>query len=175
MRALVIVAASLFVIMIVAFAGWLLALQPFLHGLAQNQIDSDLNGAVNQITPASVALIPSGRATVPLTEADMNNFIANNTTPSDPVQQIHMTITPTELQLNFQTYGITSTITGVPRVVNGQIVITNVRVQGIAMLLLSPEDLTTTINAHLRAAGLKLHRVATGVALKTGEMDIQLR
>ena len=86
-----------------------------------------------------------------------------------------MTITPSVLRLDLQTYGITSTITGVPQVVNGQLVITNVTVQGIASLLLSPEELTTTLNAHLHDAGLKLHRAVTGVLLKDHEMDIQLR
>lgn len=163
------------VFLLVVVAGWFLALRPVLHGLAQNQIDGVLTSAVNQISPAELLLIPPGRATVPLTEAEMNNFIASNENPNDPVQQIHMTITPADLRLDFQTYGITSTVTGVPEVVNGQIVITQVTVQGIASLLLSPDELTATLNAHLHDAGLKLHRVATGVVLKTGEMDIQVR
>jgi hypothetical protein len=175
MQVLVVVAISLFVIMILAFAGWLLALRPILHGLALNQVNRDLDSAVNQVNSAEVALIPKGPATVALTQAEMTNFIASNTISSDPVQQIHMTITPTALQLDFQTYGFTSTVTGVPEAVNGQVVITHVTVQGIASLILSQDELTQTINAHLHAAGLKLHRVATGVVLKNGELDIQLR
>ena len=173
-QVLLILVIALLVFMLVVVAGWFLALRPILHGLAQNQIDSVLTSAVNQITPAQLLLIPAGRATVPLTEADMNNFIASNTNSSDPVQQIHMTITPTVIRLDFQTYGLTSTVTGVPQAVNGQIVITDVTVQGIASLLLSPEELTATLNAHLHDAGLKLHRVVTGVVLKNHEMDIQL-
>jgi hypothetical protein len=162
----------------VAVAGWFLALRPILHGLAQNQVNGVLSNAVQQITPAELLLIPRGRATVHLTEADLNSFIASNTGPSDPVQQIHMTITPAVVRLDLQTYGFTSTVTGVPQVVNGQIVITNVTVQGIAALILSPEELTATLNAHLGDAGLRLsrlHRVVTGVVLKNGEMDILLR
>ena len=174
-QVLLIVVIALLVIVLVVVAGWFLALRPILHGLAQNQIDSVLSSAVNQITPAELALIPSGRASVPLTEADMNNFIASNTSSSDPVQQIHMTITPKVVRLDFQTYGLTSTVTGVPQAVNGQIVITGVKVQGVASLLLSPEELTATLNSHLRDAGLKLHRVATEVVLKNHEMDILLR
>jgi hypothetical protein len=174
MQVLLIVAACLLVIMLVAFAGWFLALRPILSGLAQNQIDSEMTSAVNQITPAELLLIPPGRASVSLTQAEMTNFLNSNTTPSDPVQHLNMTVTPAELQLDFQTYGLTSTITGVPQAVNGQIVITDVKVQGIAALLLSPGDLTTSINAHLRDAGLRLQRPATGVMLKNGEMDIQL-
>jgi zinc-ribbon domain len=174
-QVLLILVIALLVIMLVLVAGWFLALRPVLHGLAQSQLDGVLTSAVNQITPAEMALIPSGRASVPLTEADMNNFIASNTNSSDPVQQIHMTITPTVLRLDLQTFGITSTIIGVPQAVNGQVVITNVTVQGIASLLLSPEELTATLNAHLHDAGVNLHRTVTGVLLKNHEMDIQLR
>ena len=168
---LIIVAA----ILLVLVAGWYLALRPVLHGVAQSQLDGVLTSSVNQITPIQVALIPPGRTTVPLTETDMNNFIGSNMDSSGPVQQIHMTITPTVVRLDLQTYGITSTVTGVPEVVNGQLVITNVTVQGIASVLLSPEELTATLNAHLRDAGLRLHRPLTGVVLKDHEMDLQLR
>ncbi len=172
---LALVLVILAVILLVLVAGWFLALRPVLHGLAQSQVDGVLTSAVNQITPAQMLLIPPGRTTVPLTETDMNNFIASNTDSSGPVQQIHMTITPTVLRLDLQTFGITSTVTGVPRVVNGQLVIANVTVQGIASLLLSPEEVTATLNAHLHDAGLRLHRTVTGVLLKNHEMDIQLR
>jgi hypothetical protein len=172
---LLILAVALLVIAILLVAGWFLAVRPVLHGMAQNQVDSVLNSAVNQIPPTGGLFLPRGRSTVPITEADMNNFIASNTGSSDLVQQIHMTITPAMVQLNFQTYGLTSTVTGVPVAVNGQIEVTHVMVQGVAGLLLSPEELTATLNAHLQEAGLRLHRVATGVVLKNGEMDIQLK
>lgn len=162
------------VILLVLVAAWFLALRPVLHGLALSQVDGDLTSVVNQITPVQMLLIPPGRATVPLTEADMNNFIASNADSSGPVQQLHLTITPTVLQLDFQTYGLTSTVTGVPQVVNGQLVMTHVTVQGIASLLLSPDDLTATLNAHLQDAGSRLHRPLTGVVLKDHEMDLQL-
>lgn len=162
-------------ILVVLVAAWFLALRPVLHGLAQSQVDGVLTSAVNQITPLQMVLIPPGRATLPLSETDMNNFIASNMDSSGPVQQLHLTITPTVLRMDIQTYGLTSTVTGVPQVVNGQLVMTHVTVQGIASLLLSPDDLTATLNAHLQDAGLRLHRTVTGVLLKDHEMDIQLR
>ena len=165
----------LVVVLLVLVAGWFIGLRPLLHGIAQNQIDQVLTNAVNQINPVEIALLPPGRASIALTETDLNEQIAQSTSSSDPVQQMHMTVTPGGVRLDFQTYGLASTITGVPQVINGQLVIKNVAVQGIASLLISPDELTTTLNAHLSDAGARLHRSVNGITLKDHEMVIQFR
>ena len=170
-RALLILA----VVLLVLAAGWLFGLRPYLHGLAQSQIDSVLSNTINQINPVEGVLIPPGRASIPVSETALNNLIVLNTAPSDPVQQMHMTITPAGLRLDFQAYGFPCTVTGVPRAINGQLVMTNVTVQGIASLIISPDELTATLNAHLRDASARLHRNISGVLLKDREIDVQLR
>jgi hypothetical protein len=162
-------------VLLVLVAGWFFGLRPYLHGVAQSQIDSVLSNSINQINPVEAALIPPVRASIPVSETVINNLIVLNTAPSDPVKQMHMTITPAGLRLDFQAYGFSCTVTGVPQASNGQLVITNVTVQGIASLIISPDELTTTLNAHLRDASARLHRNISGVILKDHEMDIQLR
>jgi len=163
------------VVLLVLAAGWFFGLRPYLHGLAQSQIDSVLSNTIDQINPVDTALIPPVRVSIPVSETAINNLIVLNTAPSNPVQQMHMTITPAGLRLDFQAYGFPCTITGVPQAINGQLVITNVTVQGIVSLIISPEELTATLNAHLRDASAKLHRNVSGVILKDHEIDIQLR
>ena len=163
------------VVLLVLVAGWFFGLRPYLHGLAQSQIDSVLTNAIDQINPLGIPLLPPGGAPIPVSETAINNLIVLNTTPSDPVQQMHMTITPAGLRLDFQAYGFPCTITGVPQAINGQLVITNVTVQGIDSLIISPDELTATLNAHLRDASARLHRDISGVLLKDHEIDIQLR
>jgi hypothetical protein len=85
-----------------------------------------------------------------------------------------LSITPAGLHLEFQTYGLTSTITGVPQVVHGQIVMTNVTVQGVASLIMSPAELTNELNADLQQVSARLQRPITGVVLKNQELDVQL-
>jgi hypothetical protein len=165
----------LVVVLLVLVSGWFLALRPYLHGVVQSQIDGVLSNAVNQIDPAEGFLLPPGSSTVDVTEAGINNFIVLNTAPSDPVQQMHMTITPAGLRLDFQVYGFACAVTGVPQAINGQLVMTNVTVEGIASLLISPDEMTATLNAHLRDASAKIHRSISGVVLKDHEMDIQVR
>ncbi len=174
MQVLLILLAALLILLLVLVGGWFVVLRPYLHGVAQNEVDGVFSSATNLINPITVAVIATSHRPVIITETDANNFIAMNSTPSDPIQQVHMSITPSGLRLEFQTYGFTSTITGVPRVVNGQIVMTNVTVQGIASLIMSPDELTNELNADLQQVSATLHRPIAGVALKNQEMDVQL-
>ncbi|HKF37237.1 MAG TPA: hypothetical protein VKB35_10090, partial [Ktedonobacteraceae bacterium] len=148
---------------------------PYLHGLAQSQIDGVLSSAVDQIPPAPLPLIPLGQGPVPITETAINNLITLNTAPADPVQQMHITITPGGLRLDFQVYGFACTVTGIPQARNGQLVITNVTLGGVVALIMSPDELAATLDAHLHDAVAKLNRSVAGVALKNHEIDIQLR
>jgi len=174
MQVFIILLAVLLVLLLVLVGGWFFVLRPYLHGMAQNEVDGVFSSATNLINPLAVTVVATSHMPVIITENDANNFIALNSPQSDPIQQIHMSITPAGLQLEFQTYGLTSTITGVPRVVNGQIVMTNVTVQGIASLIMSPDELTNEVNADLQQVSAALHRPITGIVLKNQEMDVHL-
>jgi hypothetical protein len=173
MQVLLIVLAALLIMALLLAGGWFVVLRPYMHGIAQNEIDGVFSSTISQINPIDGLLISASRGPLVITEANANSFIAANT--SDPIQQMHMTITPAGLKIEFQTYGFTSTITAVPQAVNGQIVMTNVTVQGIAALIISPDELTTTLNAHLQDVSAALHKSIASVTLKEGEMDVQLR
>jgi hypothetical protein len=174
LQALLIVLAVLLVIVLLLVGGWLFLLRPYLHGVAQNEVDSVFSSATNLINPLAVAVVASSHRPVIITENDANNFIAMNNTQSDPVQQVHLSITPVGLRLDFQTYGLTSTITGVPKVVNGQIVVTNVTVHGVASSIMSPDELTSEVNADLQQVRAALNRPITGLVLKNQEIDVKL-
>ena len=174
MQVLLILLAVLLVLALLLVGGWFFVLRPYMHGVAQNEVDSVFSSATNLINPLALAVIATNQKPVIITENDANNFIALNRTQSDPVQQIHMSITPAGLRLEFQTFGLTSTMTGVPRVSNGQIVMTNVTVQGIASLIMSPDELTNEVNADLQQVSATLHRPISRVVLKNQEMDVQL-
>ena len=174
MQVLLIILAALLILLLILVGGWFVVLRPYMHGVAQNEVDGVFTSATNLINPLTVAVIATSHTPVIITETDANNFIALNSAQSDPIQQIHMTITPAGLRLEFQTYGLTSTMTGVPRVVNGQIVMTNVTVQGVASLIISPDELTKELNADLQQVSATLHRPIARVVLKNQEMDVQL-
>src|SRR5215471_11230978 len=90
---------TLLVLALLLLAGWIFALRPYLNTLAHDQIDQSLTNAVDQIPPTA-ALTPPG--TVIVNENSVNNLIVLNSAPSDPVQNVHMLITPNDVELDFQ-------------------------------------------------------------------------
>jgi hypothetical protein len=173
-QVLLIVLAVLLVLALLLVGGWFLLLRPYAHSVAQNEVDSVFTSATNLINPLAVAIVAASHKPVIITENDANNFITSNISQSDPIQQVHLSITPAGLQVQFQTYGLTSTITGVPHVENGQIVMTNVTVQGPTSLIMSPDELTNEVNADLQRVSASLKRPITGLVLKNQQMDVKL-
>lgn len=173
-QGLLITLAVLLVLALLLIGGWFLLLRPYAHGVAQNEVDGIFLNATNLINPLALTIVTSSHQPVIITENDANNFIAANSSQSNPIQQAHLSITPAGLQLQFQTFGLTSTITGVPKVVNGQIVMTNVKVQGPASLIMSPDELTNEVNADLQQVSASLNHPITSLVLKNQEVEIQL-
>jgi hypothetical protein len=130
--------------------------------------------ATNLINPIAVTVIATSHKPVIITENDANNFIGVNGSQSSPVQQAHLSITPDGLRLDFQAYGLTSTITGVPKVVNGEIVMTNVTVQGPLSIIMTPDELTNEVNANLQQVSEALQRPVSSLVLKNQEIEITL-
>lgn len=162
---------SLVLLLVILAGAWFALVRPYLHNIAQTQVDRVLSNAVQQINPS---LLPPGSATVPLTQNTMNNLIVLNTAPSDPVQNMHAQISPSDIQIDFTAYGFACTVTMTPVVQNGLLQVSNVSVQGILGLIMSPDELTATLDSHLKDASARLHRTITGVVLKNQEMDVSL-
>lgn len=155
-------------------AAWFVGLRPYLHELAQNQIDGIFSNVVNQLDLAQIPGTSFGPLSIPVTERTINNLFVLYASPSDPVQHLHMQITPGGLRVDFQVYGFACDVTAIPIASKGQLVATNVTVEGIVSLIMSPDEMTSILNAHLRDARAKLHRNILGVILKDHEMDIML-
>ena len=154
--------------------GWFVGLRPYLHGLAQNQIDEVLSNAVTQLDLVLIPGISFGPLSLPVTERTVNNLFVLYASPSDPVQHMHMQITPGGLRVDFQAYGFACAVTAIPLASKGQLAVTYVTVEGIASLIMSSDEMASILNAHLRDARAKLHRNVVGVILKEHEMDIVL-
>lgn len=162
---------TLIVLVLLITGGWFLLARPYLHNLAATQINNVLTTGINQI-PSQVAMVPAG--VVPVQENTLNNLITLETAPSDPVQHMVASITPANMTINFQVYGYGCTVTGIPAAQNGHLVVTNVNVQGLASLIMSPDELTSLLNQKLAEAQARLDHPVTGVQLKNQELDLVL-
>jgi len=170
---------TLVVLAVLLVGGWFLAGRPMLHSIAQNQLDQVLSNGVDMIVP-----IPPQVSSLPVSENLLNNLITLNHAPSDAVQNAVAHIAPPVLanngsytggvQLDFQLYGFACSITAIPVASNGQIVMTHVQVNGILSWVMSPDEMTALLNAHLQDAVARIHRQVVGITLKNQEVGIQL-
>lgn len=109
-------------------------------------------------------------------ENEINNLIVLNSAPSDPIQHSQVHITPNGVRMDFQVYGFPCAVTGLPQIINGplhgQLSITNVKVEGIITLIMSPEEVTSLVNRHLADAQARFKHPILGISLKDHEMDL---
>lgn len=158
--------------LIIIGVGWIFLVRPYIHTIAQNGLDHVMTSAVDHI-PAQAALLPAG-STLPVQDNTINNLIVLNTAPSSPVQPTTAHITPNAVRIEFQLYGQSCAISQVPKSINGQLVATNVTVEGIIGWVMSPDELTTLLNKHYADAQTRIHHPIKEVQLKNGEMDVTL-
>ena len=144
---------TLIVVALLLTAGWFFGLRPYFHAMAQNQIDQAFTDAVQRIPP-QISQAPEGPFT--LTEDLFNNLIQINMPPNSIVKQVAAHITTSNIDIEFQVYGMQCAVTGIPQVVNKQLVATNVQVNGILGLIMSNDEMTAILNKHLADAQAKL-------------------
>ena len=162
---------TLVVLLVLIGGGWFLALRPYLNNMATNKLDSVLTDAVNKI-PSQVSLVPAGPVTI--SENVLNNLLTLTSSPDDVVKNTQIHITPGAMSLQFQVFGFDCTVTGVPKVVQGQLVATNVTVDGIAGLIFSPDEITALANRHFAEVQTKIQHPITSVQLNNQQLILVL-
>lgn len=153
-------------------AAWIFAVRPYLHNMVQTQLDQALNGAEGQMILFQAAL-PAGSQIVHVNENVINNYLSLHTI--SPLQNLHATITPDGLRLDFSAYGFTSDIIVVPVASGGALEVTNVQVEGVLWLIMSSDELTTALNTNFQTFGHLMNRTIHSITLHEHEMDVQIQ
>ena len=162
---------TILVLLLLIVAGWFFVARPFLHDLAVTQLDRAMSSAVNQISPLQARALPH---TLMVNENTLTNMLVLNTAPSDPVQHPTTKISQNGVRFAFQLYGSDCAIALLPQAQAGHLMATNVTVEGIISLILSPDDIQTLLNKHLADAQQRIQRTVQSVQLKDHEMDLTL-
>ncbi len=149
---------------------WIFALRPYIHDVAETQMDNAMTSVVNQI-PAVGLPIPPG-TTLPISDSTINTMLAANVADSDPVQSPNVQTTSNQILLDFKLYGQDCTITTIPQMQNGKLVATNVTVSGIVSLVLSSKDITTLLNSHIEDVQARVNHRVTNIHLADQEIDV---
>ncbi|GAC1304310.1 MAG: hypothetical protein NVSMB27_43470 [Ktedonobacteraceae bacterium] len=162
---------TLIVVLVLVGGGWFLVIRPYVDNMAQSKLNGILDDAVNHIPPP-VTQLPAGPVAV--TERVLNNLLVLGSSPNDIVKNAQIHITSSAMNLQFDVYGFTCTVSGVPVVSQGHLMVTNVNVQGIAALILTADEITALANRHLADAQARLNHPILSVNLKDQELDMVL-
>jgi hypothetical protein len=142
-----------------------------LRSIAINQINQTFSNAINDI-PSVVAILPERNQTI--NEDVINALFSHLISATDPVQHITIHFTPNDMEIDFNVYSFSSSITAVPKIVNGQFVMTNVTVQGIAGLILSSGDITNLMNTQITNLETHIQHTITAVTLQNRSIVLRI-
>jgi zinc-ribbon domain len=164
----------LVLLLVVLGASWFFLLRPYLHNIAETQLDQALTTGIDQIPTSLTTLIPSG-TTLPINEDSINNLIVLNLSPANPVQKPVTTITTQHVQLSFELYGYPSSIDLVPKLnSSGQLIADNVSVNGVFGLIMSSDEMTALLDKHFSDAQNKLGKTIRKVELTNQAIRLTL-
>jgi hypothetical protein len=155
----------------VVVGGWFLVGRPYVHGLAQTQLDQALTAAQAQILLFQ-SVLPPGPQIIRADESSLNNYLSAHDT--DQLRNLHATISPDGIRLDFTAYGFSNTVTAMLVASGGALQVTNVQEQGVLGLVMSSDELTTALNSHFGDIGREMHRTINAVTLRQAEIDIQI-
>ncbi len=164
----------LVVLLLVVVASWFFAIRPYVHNIAQTQLDNALTDGINQLdTIPELKQIPANTV-IPVQENIIKNGIALNLAPADPIKNPDARITPDSIRLSFTAYGYPCAVSFMPQVEQGKLVARNVSIEGALGLIMSPDEMSNTLNKHFADALQKLQRNVNNVQLKDHELDLTL-
>jgi hypothetical protein len=166
---------TLVILLLVVGAGWVFLLRPYLHTIAETQINNALSAGVNQI-PTNLPTLPIGLGTIPIPIQDttINNLFVLNLAPNSPLKNPATQITPAGISVSFQLYGFTNSLSLTPALQNGRMVATNVAISGPFSWIMSPDELTPLLNQHLADAQNRIKYSIQSIQLKDHEMDLTI-
>lgn len=160
----------IFVLLLIGLTiSWFAVIRPSIHSIAETKLNTALNRAEENIPPP-LLFLPG--MMVPIHEQTLTEILVRNLASPSPIKNAFVHIAPSNVHIDFQIYGFPSSVTMVPQVINGRLVVTNVNSEGIISLVMSPDEMTKVLNTHLtHEQDLYQHAVAN-VQLKDQEMDL---
>jgi hypothetical protein len=173
---------SLILVLVVLFAAlagaWFFAIQPYIHAKVLDKLDNTMTNVTDQIDQlpslpqlTSIPIIkrlpisPPTVVTLPIPDSIAESFVNAqiNNAPSGPVQNavVHINQQGVRLEfnvhLNFLPFDFPSAVSFRPAIDGqGHLVAQNMNIEGIANLVLSPDDLTNLLNKHFATAMTKI-------------------
>lgn len=160
---------TLVVLLLLLTGAWFFALRPPLHAMAEEQMGQVLSATMGQVNPLLTALVPAG-IPLPVNETMISKALVIPKSSWFTIQNMQLSITPENILANFQVQlpmlTFPCTITSVPQVVNGQVVINDMKVDGPISLVMSTDEMKAEVNTYLSQLRERMHRPITALTLE---------
>ncbi len=160
---------TLVLLVAILTGAWFLGVRPYLHNLVVTELNQALTTPESQV---ELALLLPGSHSFQVKESLVNQYLSQQNT--DQVQNLHMTISPTGVNVSFTAYGQDCSISALPITTNGQLQVTNVQVQGALGLIMSNDELTSALNSNFQTFSAQMSHKITKLTLLDQEIDVQL-
>jgi len=147
---------------------WILILRPAIHQSVDGEIRQGLQQAVDQIPPVAEAA-PAG-VPFPVTEDNVNQYIAQNLSQLAPITDMHVALQPDVMVVTFQAYGFESTVRFGLAVEGGRLTAQNVAVSGLLSWVESSAELAPRLNDALGQVSGKLGRSLSSATIDDGQV-----
>jgi hypothetical protein len=162
---------GLLAFLIIAAVGGLFAwgvAKPMVSDRVRDELDHGLATQVAAIDAPSLQLAGTQR----LTEDQINQELRRFDGSFDPVNNVQVRITPDDLRVTFDLYGVTSTYRGGVAVENGRIVVVDPELSGPAAQFLSAQDVAGILEVQFASLMERSNAQPTAVRLRDGEITV---
>jgi hypothetical protein len=163
------------VILVGALAGaWLVVVRPLVHQDIESQIQRGLQAGVDQV-PVSAAQQAVSNFPFPITEDQVNAYLADQLSNLAPISDIHVSLQPGVMVVTLKTFGFASTVRLGVALDGGRLVAQNVDVSGLLWWVESDSELTPLINDSLHQVQVRLGRPILSVLIQDGQIQVIFR
>jgi hypothetical protein len=146
---------------------WAVA-KPIVSDRVREELD---RGIATQVAAIDTPKLQTA-GTLTLTEEEINREVQALEGSYDPVKNLDVQVTPDEIRVSFDLYGVTSTYRGGAKVENGRIVVVNPELSGPAGQFLNAGDVAAILETQLASLMERSDLQPTAVRLRDGEMTV---
>lgn len=139
------------------------------------QLNEQLEQKVNEQIGGATGQIPgdfSGQVVIP--EAEVNAYIAANPQQIAPLDSASVRFVPDEMQATVQAYGASGTAFAGVTVVDGQVVVTNPRIEGVLSFFIDANQLAGALQTQLNSQLATNNQRITTIQIEEGQIVAEI-
>lgn len=157
------------VVLVLVLSGvWAFVLRPSLHATAEDQMGQMLSASMEKINPLATMLVPPA-IPLPVGEDLIQQALVLPPPSWFSIQDLRLTIAPDGIHVTFQAhvaaFSFACTIVSIPRVLNGQVIVDKLTVDGPITMVMTSDEMKAVVNSYLGKLHDRVRRPITALTL----------